>query len=175
MKQKALHTLLAVSMVAAGVFATPQAHASKEKPVIGFSIDDLRVERWTRDRDYFKAAAEAKGATVSVQSADANEQKQIQQIENLISRKVDVIVIVPFNAKTLTTVVAEAQKAGIKVISYDRLILNADVDAYISFDNDKVGQMQAQGVVDATGGKNSTSCSAARRPTITPRSCGKAR
>jgi D-xylose transport system substrate-binding protein len=152
MKQKALHTLLAVSMVAAGVFA-PQAHASKEKPVIGFSIDDLRVERWTRDRDYFKAAVEAKGGTVSVQSADANEQKQIQQIENLISRKVDVIVIVPFNAKTLTTVVAEAKKAGIKVISYDRLILNADVDAYISFDNEKVGEMQAKGVVDATGGK----------------------
>ncbi|QDE38283.1 D-xylose ABC transporter substrate-binding protein [Luteibacter pinisoli] len=148
MKQRALHTLLAVSMVAAGVFA-PQAHASKDKPVIGFSIDDLRVERWTRDRDYFKAAVEAKGGTVSVQSADANEQKQIQQIENLIARKVDVIVIVPFNAKTLTTVVAEAKKAGIKVISYDRLILNADVDAYISFDNDKVGQMQAQGVVDA--------------------------
>jgi D-xylose transport system substrate-binding protein len=153
MKQKALYTLLAVSMVGAGIFGAPQAHASKDKPVIGFSIDDLRVERWTKDRDYFKAAAEAKGATVSVQSADANEQKQIQQIENLISRKVDVIVIVPFNAKTLTTVVAEAKKAGIKVISYDRLILNADVDAYISFDNDKVGQMQAQGVVDATGGK----------------------
>jgi len=149
MKHKALYTLLAVSMAGASIFAAPQAHASKEKPVIGFSIDDLRVERWTKDRDYFKAAAEAKGATVSVQSADANEQKQIQQIENLISRKVDVIVIVPFNAKTLTTVVAEAKKAGIKVISYDRLILNADVDAYISFDNDKVGQMQAQGVVNA--------------------------
>ena len=53
MKQKALHTVLAISMIAAGVFATPQAHASKEKPVIGFSIDDLRVERWTKDRDYF--------------------------------------------------------------------------------------------------------------------------
>src|ERR1700743_1831179 len=147
MKQKALHTVLAISMIAAGVFATPQAHASKEKPVIGFSIDDLRVERWTKDRDYFKAAVEAKGGTVSVQSADANEQKQIQQIENLISRKVDVILISPFNAKTLTTVVAEAKKAGIKVISYDRLILNADVDAYISFDNEKGGEMQAGGVL----------------------------
>ncbi|MBB3226049.1 D-xylose transport system substrate-binding protein [Luteibacter sp. Sphag1AF] len=149
MKHKALHTLLAVSMIAAGVFATPQAHASKDKPVIGFSIDDLRVERWTRDRDYFKAAAEAKGATVTVTSADGNEQKQQSQIENLIAQKVDVLVIVPFNAKTLTNVVTEAKKAGIKVISYDRLILGADVDAYISFDNEKVGEMQAQGVVNA--------------------------
>ncbi|WP_426399837.1 D-xylose ABC transporter substrate-binding protein [Ralstonia sp. R-29] len=126
--------------------AAPLAHASKEKPEIGFCIDDLRVERWSRDRDYFVAAAEKLGAKVSVQSADASEQRQISQIENLISRGVDVIVIVPFNSKALTNVVAEAKKAGIKVVSYDRLILDADVDAYISFDNEKVGELQAQGV-----------------------------
>jgi D-xylose transport system substrate-binding protein len=62
---------------------------------------------------------------------------------------VDVIVIVPFNSKTLGNVVAEAKKAGIKVVSYDRLILDADVDAYISFDNEKVGELQAQGVYNA--------------------------
>ena len=89
------------------------------------------------------------GAKVSVQSADASEERQISQIENLISRGVDVIVIVPFNSKTLGNVVAEAKKAGIKVVSYDRLILDADVDAYISFDNEKVGEMQAQGVFNA--------------------------
>ncbi|KHL06963.1 UNVERIFIED_CONTAM: sugar ABC transporter substrate-binding protein, partial [Mumia flava] len=124
----------------------PLAHASKAHPEIGFCIDDLRVERWSRDRDYFVAAAEKLGAKVSVQSADASEQRQISQIENLISRGVDVIVIVPFNSKALTNVVAEAKKAGIKVVSYDRLILDADVDAYISFDNEKVGELQAQGV-----------------------------
>jgi D-xylose transport system substrate-binding protein len=126
--------------------AAPLAHASKAHPEIGFCIDDLRVERWSRDRDYFVAAAERLGAKVSVQSADASEQRQISQIENLISRGVDVIVIVPFNSKALTNVVAEAKKAGIKVVSYDRLILDADVDAYISFDNEKVGELQAQGV-----------------------------
>jgi D-xylose transport system substrate-binding protein len=95
------------------------------------------------------AAAEKLGAKVSVQSADASEERQISQIENLISRGVDVIVIVPFNSKTLGNVVAEAHKAGIKVVSYDRLILDADVDAYISFDNEKVGELQAQGVYNA--------------------------
>jgi D-xylose transport system substrate-binding protein len=54
------------------------AQASEAAPVIGFSIDDLRVERWARDRDYFVAAAKELGATVSVQSADANEEKQIK-------------------------------------------------------------------------------------------------
>ena len=57
--------------------------------------------------------------------------------------------IVPFNSKTLGNVVAEARKAGIKVVSYDRLILDADVDAYISFDNEKVGELQAEGVYKA--------------------------
>jgi len=146
-----LSTVLATAFVAlaAGFAVAPTAHASSTAPVIGFSIDDLRVERWTRDRDFFVAAAEKMGATVSVQSADANEEKQVRQIENLISKKVDAIVIVPFNSKVLTSTVAEAKKAGIKVISYDRLILNADVDAYISFDNERVGQMQAEAVVKA--------------------------
>lgn len=134
--------------LAAGVLVTSApAMASKAAPKIGFSIDDLRIERWSRDRDYFVAAAKQLGATVSVQSADANEQRQISQIENLISRGMDAIVIVPFNSKVLTNTVASAKKAGVKVISYDRLILNADVDAYISFDNVRVGAMQAEGVV----------------------------
>ena len=121
--------------------------ADAKNPKIGFSIDDLRVERWTRDRDFFVEAAKKMGGTVYVQSADANEQRQISQIENLISRGVDVLVIVPFNATVLTNTIKEAKKAGIKVLSYDRLILNADIDAYISFDNEKVGEMQAEGVV----------------------------
>jgi D-xylose transport system substrate-binding protein len=144
-----LSSLICTAIVAGLSAAAPLAHASKDHPEIGFCIDDLRVERWSRDRDYFVEAAKKLGATVSVQSADASEARQNAQIENLISRGVDVIVIVPFNSKTLGNVVAEAKKAGIKVISYDRLILDADVDAYISFDNEKVGELQAQGVFDA--------------------------
>src|SRR5450830_1363492 len=123
------------------------AMADAKNPKIGFSIDDLRLERWARDRDYFTAEAEKLGAKVYVQSADASEQRQISQIENLISRGVDVLVIVPYNSTVLNNAVKEAKKSNIKVISYDRLILNADIDAYISFDNQKVGELQAQGVV----------------------------
>ncbi|MEQ7921573.1 D-xylose ABC transporter substrate-binding protein [Xanthomonas sp. WHRI 1810A] len=144
---KLLQTALLASVLA--VLCSPVAMADAKNPKIGFSIDDLRLERWARDRDYFTAAAEQMGAKVYVQSADANEQRQISQIENLISRGVDVIVIVPFNATVLNNVVAEAKKAKVKVVSYDRLILNADIDAYISFDNEKVGEMQAQGVLNA--------------------------
>ena len=123
------------------------AHADATHPKIGFSIDDLRIERWTRDRDYFTQAAEKLGAKVYVQSADASEQRQIAQIENLISRGVDVLVIVPYNGKVLKNAISEAKKAKIKVVSYDRLILDADIDAYISFDNEAVGELQAKSLV----------------------------
>ena len=125
------------------------ASASPAKPVIGFSIDDLRVERWARDRDYFTAAAKELGADVIVTSADANEQKQVNQVENMISQKVDAVVIVPMNSKVFAEVIDEAHKAGVKVLSYDRLILNADEDAYISFDNERVGSMEAEAVFKA--------------------------
>jgi D-xylose transport system substrate-binding protein len=143
MKKLLSAAAIAVMMVCAG----GNAMADAKNPKIGFSIDDLRLERWARDRDYFVAAAEKQGAKVFVQSADASEQRQIAQIENLISRGVDVLVIVPYNATVLNNAVKEAKKAKIKVVSYDRLILNADIDAYISFDNKAVGEMQAQGVV----------------------------
>jgi D-xylose transport system substrate-binding protein len=134
--------------LAAGTFAgISTAAASPDKPVIGFSIDDLRVERWVRDRDYFIQAAEGLGAKVSVQSADGNEEKQVKQVENLIAQGVDAIVIVPMNSKVFDAVVADAKASGIKVLSYDRLILNADIDAYISFDNERVGFMQAENVL----------------------------
>lgn len=142
--KKILTTLVASALMIA---ASGQALADAKNPKIGFSIDDLRTERWTRDRDYFVAAAQGLGAKVFVQSADASEQKQIAQIENLISRGVDVLVIVPYNATVLNNAIREAKKANIKVVSYDRLALNADLDAYISFDNKAVGEMQAQGVV----------------------------
>ena len=141
-------TLLAVLAASAACVSLP-AFASKEKPVIGFSIDDLRVERWARDRDYFIAAAKGLGAEVSVQSADGDSAKQVAQIENLISKKVDVLVIVPKDQSTLTNVLKEAKKAGIKVVSYDRLIKSPDIDAYISFDNERVGTMQGEALMKA--------------------------
>jgi len=147
MKMNSIRRALLVAFAAGTALVAMPAMADKAKPKLGFSIDDLRVERWARDRDYFVEAAKKLGATVNVQSADANEQRQISQIENLIAQKVDAIVIVPFNSKVLTNAVKEAKKAGIKVVSYDRLILNADVDAYISFDNERVGSLQAEGIV----------------------------
>ena len=142
MKMK--HTLLAVC-AALALFS--QAGAEKEVK-IGMAIDDLRLERWQKDRDIFVNKAESLGAKVFVQSANGNEETQMSQIENMINRGVDVLVIIPYNGQVLSNVIKEAKQEGIKVLAYDRLINNADIDFYISFNNEKVGEMQAQSLVN---------------------------
>ncbi len=117
--------------------------ASKDKPVIGLSLDTLKEERWQHDRDTFIAAAEKLGATVIVQSANSDDTRQVRDVESLISRNVDVLVIVPHNGDAMTRAVKSANEAKIPVIAYDRLIKNCAIDYYLSFDNVKVGEAQA--------------------------------
>lgn len=115
-----------------------------QKVTIGFSLPTLREERYQRDRDAFIAKAESLGAEVLVQAANNDENVQNSQVENLITQGIDVLVLDPQNADSAAALVDEAHKAGIKVISYDRLIRNADVDLYLSFDNERVGEMQGE-------------------------------
>lgn len=141
---KVKHVLLSACAVLALV---SQPGFAKEVK-IGMAIDDLRLERWQKDRDIFVERARSKGASVFVQSANGNEETQISQIENMINRGVDVLVIIPYNGQVLSNVIAEAKREGIKVLAYDRMINNADVDFYISFDNEKVGELQAKYLID---------------------------
>ena len=115
---------------------------------IGMSIDDLRLERWQKDSSIFVKKAEALGAKVYIQSANGDDSAQISQIENMINKNIDVLVIIPHNGEVLSNVIAEAKKEGIKVLAYDRLINNADLDFYVSFDNEKVGELQAQSIIE---------------------------
>src|SRR5688500_5380729 len=115
------------------------------KPItIGFSMDTLKEERWQRDRDLFVKRAEELGARVLVQAANGNDALQNSQAENLLTQGVDVLLVAPHNGKTAATIVEAAHKAGVKVIAYDRLINDSDLDLYISFDNVGVGEMQAK-------------------------------
>ena len=125
------------------LFLAPAIFASKEKPVIGLSLDTLKEERWQRDRDTFVAEAQKLGATVIVQSANSDDIRQIRDVESLISRGVDVLVVVPHNGAAMTRAIKSANEAKIPVIAYDRLILNANIDYYLTFDNVKVGEAQA--------------------------------
>jgi D-xylose transport system substrate-binding protein len=115
---------------------------------IGLSLDSLLLERWQRDRDYFVERAKELGAEVLVQSADGSDALQVRQAENLLTQGVDVLVVVPHNGEVAASIVNSAKRQHIPVLAYDRLIRSSDVDFYLSFDNVKVGQLQAQYLLD---------------------------
>jgi D-xylose transport system substrate-binding protein len=116
-------------------------------PLIGLSLDTLKEARWQADRDLFVKRAQELGARVDVQSANSDDNQQIRDVESLLTAGAQVLVIVPHDGVAMARAVEMAHKANVPVISYDRLIRNADVDLYLSFDNVKVGEQQAQFLV----------------------------
>jgi D-xylose transport system substrate-binding protein len=119
--------------------------AAKTGPVrIGLSMDTLKEERWQRDRDLFVARAKELGAEVLVQSANGDDRVQTQQADNLLTQGVDVLVVIPHNGEIAASIVESAKRRNVPVVSYDRLIRSSEPDLYISFDNEKVGEMQAR-------------------------------
>lgn len=119
----------------------------EKTPLIGMSFDSFLIERWQRDRDIFVSTASELGAEVNVQIANGSASEQVSQIEYFIKKGVDAIVVVAVDCYGLSDIVKKAHDAGIYVISYDRLIMNADSDLYISFDNEMVGTMMAEALV----------------------------
>lgn len=121
----------------------------KSKPVIGFSLATLKEDRWLRDRDIFIAKAKQIGYDVIVKNANNNSQLQFEQVEDMIASGIDVLVIAPHDSIDAKRCVDAAKKVGIPVISYDRLVRDANVDVYISFDNVKVGRLAAEELTKA--------------------------
>ena len=110
------------------------------------TLDSFVIERWEKDRDVFVSTASSLGATVNVQNANGDPAKQVEQIQYLIDKKVDCIVIIAIDADALKDVLKDAKKAGIPVVCYDRLIPNVNTDLYISFDNERVGEMLGEAI-----------------------------
>jgi D-xylose transport system substrate-binding protein len=124
--------------------ATAGAESPGKKVRVGFSMDTLKEERWQRDRDLVVRFGTEAGAEVLVQAANGNDALQNAQAENLLTQGVDVLLVAPHNGKTAAVIVEAAHKAGVPVIAYDRLINDSDLDLYVSFDNERVGEMQAE-------------------------------
>lgn len=149
---------LALVLVACGTAATkasPEASAAATEQVaaggkIGVAMPTKSLERWNRDGSFLQKAFEEKGYEVELVYSDNDVNKQVNDIENLIADKVNLLVIVAIDGESLSTVLQSAVDAKIPVISYDRLIMNTDaVSYYVSFDNYTVGKLQGEYVVDA--------------------------
>lgn len=115
---------------------------------VGLSFSDYETERWPVEEAALREQFEAIGWEVVTQVANHDAKLQNDQIINMITQGVDVLIIVAEDGAAAATAVDEAAAEGVKVISYDRLIKSANLACYISFDNVAVGEAQASGVLD---------------------------
>ena len=123
--------------------------------LIGVFMPTTQLPRWNRDGDELKKDLTADGYKVSVQYADNKNDTQISQIETAINDNAKVLVIASIDGTTLGPTLQKAAAKGIKVIAYDRLILNTpNVDYYATFDNEKVGTLQGQFIEKQLGLKD---------------------
>jgi D-xylose transport system substrate-binding protein len=127
-----------------GTTATETAQAPHSGPVrIGFSMDTLKEERWQRDKALVEQRAKEVGAQLDVQVANGDDAEQTKQADNMLTKGLDVLIVAPHNGEIAASIVEAAHRKGVPVISYDRLIRNADVDLYVSHQVEKIGEMQA--------------------------------
>ncbi len=136
MKTKILFYFLLAGIILVG--CTP------EKPKIGFLVHSFESPRWENDKKYFVEAIEQLGGVAVINSADNDEKKQIDQANEMINSGVSVIVVIPVNQFAACDIVELAHKSNVKVIAYDRMINNCWLDYYVSSDNVKIGEIQAE-------------------------------
>lgn len=110
----------------------------------GFLVHTLDDERWSIERDVFTEKINELGGEVKFENANQDERVQYHQAKQLIDEGIDVLVIVPVNSKTAASIARMCQKNKVKIIAYDIIIDNCDLDLYVSFDNMKIGEMMAE-------------------------------
>lgn len=106
-------------------------------------VPTYEIKRYIKDRDYLTAKATELGAEVIVANAENNEQLQIEQANKLIDQGADILIVIAVNQNTAAAIVRDAHNRNVKVIAYERLIQNADLDFFVAFDHYKVGEQMA--------------------------------
>jgi putative multiple sugar transport system substrate-binding protein len=137
----------AVVALGASVFAL-QAGAA-DKGMVGIAMPTKSSARWIDDGNNMVKQFEAAGYKTDLQYAEDDIPNQLAQVENMITKGVNVLVIAAIDGTTLSNALENAHAAGIKVVAYDRLIRESpNVDYYATFDNFKVGVLQATSLVN---------------------------
>lgn len=114
------------------------------KPQIGFSIEAMKGERWQTDLDSFEVRAKQLGMQVVSADAGGDDDRQFQQVQDMLKSGIKVLVLLPHDSVKASRIVDAAKAANVKVISYDRLVVNSGVDLYITFNRVEIGRMQAE-------------------------------
>ncbi len=139
---------LALSLTAASFGA---ALAQDDEVVVGVSWNNFQEERWAlRDEPAIKAVLDEAGAQYISTDAASSAEKQVSDIEQLITQGADALIILAQDNEAILPAVQDALDQGIPVVAYDRLFeTEADGAYYVTFDNVEVGRMQARAILEA--------------------------
>jgi len=144
---KSTHTLLLGAALLASVSVTSVAAMAKDI-VVGVSWSNFQEERWKTDEAAMKAGLAPSGAKYISADAQASPTKQLADVESLISKGANVLVILAMDSEAILPAVKKAADEGIPVIAYDRLIESPNV-LYLTFDNVGVGRMMGKAIFAA--------------------------
>ena len=140
--------IIAVILALATIIGLTAACASSKEQWVGVCMPKKDVERWRLDGSNIKMQLEAKGYKVMLEYADDNPEKQIAQINSMIDKKCKALIIAAADCYNLNSVLEKASNAGIKVVAYDRLIMDTQyVDYYCTFDNYEIGAEQGKYII----------------------------
>lgn len=154
MKKIVCVLLAAVLVLSLCGCAKTDVEKTDENTLVGISMCSLLVERWYKDREAFLEELSRLGADVIIQNANNDAELQAEQINDLIDKGIDVLIVTPIISSVIADSIVRAKQQGIEVIAYERLIENVPVDAYYSFDNVRVGELLALGLLEGIGGRN---------------------
>ncbi|WP_453960698.1 multiple monosaccharide ABC transporter substrate-binding protein [Amorphus suaedae] len=144
-----MRTLVLAAAALGLAAAQPQDAFAQEKGTVGIAMPTKSSARWIADGDNMVKQFQAAGYATDLQYAEDDIPNQLSQIENMVTKGVDALVIASIDGTTLSNVLANAAAMNIPVIAYDRLIRDSpNVDYYATFDNFQVGVQQAETLVD---------------------------
>ncbi|NLY62419.1 MAG: sugar ABC transporter substrate-binding protein [Erysipelothrix sp.] len=147
-KIKVIALLLASALVLVACGGGGTDTDSDSKGYVGIAMPTQSAERWIADGANMVKVLEDLGYETDLQYAEDVVQNQVSQIENMITKGVDILVIASIDGSALTDVLDKAHEAGIKVIAYDRLIMDSEyIDYYATFDNYSVGVLEAEFII----------------------------
>lgn len=157
MSKKLLYQVLAVLMLASLVLTAcgGAAAPASDKKLVGISMPTKTSTRWISDGESMVKSFQELGYDTDLQFADNDIPNQIAQIENMITKGADVLVIAAIDGSTLSDTLAKAKENGVLVVAYDRLITKTpNVDYYATFDNFGVGVIQGSQIEEGLDLKN---------------------
>jgi putative multiple sugar transport system substrate-binding protein len=154
MSKKLVFTLVAVLMLASLILSAcgGVAAPADDTKLVGISMPTKTSTRWISDGESMVKSFEALGYDTDLQFADNDINNQLAQIENMVTKGADVLIIAAIDGSTMSDVLQKAHDAGVLVISYDRLITKTpNVDYYATFDNFGVGVIQGTQLLEGLG------------------------